>query len=370
MNDPKKVKILFEILKPFLKEDIDDDILGVLSNIDDVNTKEKVLTYLQNINKEEDKEEISQLKDEVDPKSFKTIYNKIIPYLENKGLPEDKTLALVARFAKDDEEESLIKYYEKNHSFDVNSDSSILEIPKNELNPDTVDSVYNLMRGSSGTKGVGKEEYFLVAFYNNVKKREEGDLTIDGEDYEVKGASAFVSSLARGSFKDDIKPHLEKFIENLVKESKSKGILSKEDSNLEKNLLDILNKGKTEWPSKVELMYREFVKDIKSTNKQIANKDINNIFISNLQKELDDVYKGINLSAIAKENSFFTETFKKTIAKNLIDNSKKDEKYLFVSPEGKVKVIQNNEALKAAIDNNEIKITALSDAIPRLTFVV
>lgn len=370
MNDPKKVKILFEILKPFLKEDIDDDILGVLSNIDDVNTKEKVLTYLQNINKEEDKEEISQLKDEVDPKSFKTIYNKIIPYLENKGLPEDKTLALVARFAKDDEEESLIKYYEKNHSFDVNSDSSILDVPKNELNPNTVDSVYNLMRGSSGTKGVGKEEYFLVAFYNNVKKREEGDLTIDGEDYEVKGASAFVSSLARGSFKDDIKPHLEKFIENLVKESKSKGILSKEDSNLEKNLLDILNKGKTEWPSKVELMYREFVKDIKSTNKQIANKDINNIFISNLQKELDDVYKGINLSAIAKENSFFTETFKKTIAKNLIDNSKKDEKYLFVSPEGKVKVIQNNEALKAAIDNNEIKITALSDAIPRLTFVV
>jgi membrane protease subunit (stomatin/prohibitin family) len=115
-------------------------------------------------------------------------------------------------------------------------------------------------------------------------------------------------------------------------------------------------------------MYREFVKNIKSTNKQATNKDINDIFISNLQKELDDVYNNINLDSIAKENSFFVNTFKKTIAKNLIDNLKKDEKYLFVSPSGKVKVIQNNDDLKNAIDKNEIKITALSDAIPRLTF--
>jgi hypothetical protein len=340
----------------------------MLSNIDDVNTKEKVLAYIQNVNKEEDKEEINQLKDEVSPQSFRIIYNKIIPYLENKGLPEDKILALIAKFAKEDEEESLIKYYEQNHSFDVNSNLSILDIPKKTLNSDIVDSVYNLMRGSSGTKGVGKEEYFLVAFYNNVKKKEEGDLTIDGEDYEVKGASAFVSNLSRGSFKDDIKPHLERFISNLVKEAKLKNLLNKENNNLEKILLSILDKGKTEWPSKVELMYREFVKNIKSTNKQATNKDINDIFISNLQKELDDVYNNINLDSIAKENSFFVNTFKKTIAKNLIDNLKKDEKYLFVSPSGKVKVIQNNDDLKNAIDKNEIKITALSDAIPRLTF--
>lgn len=368
MNDPKKVKILFEILKPMLKEDIDDDILGMLTNIDDAETKEKVLKYLQTVNKKEDKEELSQIKSEISPKSFKIIHDKIEPYLLNKGLPEDKILTLIAKFAKEDEEEDLIKYYQKSHKFDVNTDLSILDIPKNELNPNTVDSVYGLMRGASGTKGVGKEEYFLVAFYNNVEKRKEGDLTIDGVDYEVKGVGSFVSDLGRGSFSSDVKPYLENFIKNLVEESKSKNILNKENTVLEKTLLSILDKGKTEWPDKVELMYNEYVKVIKSTNKQASNNDINQLFISNLQKELTKLYRGIDLSNIVKENSFFINTFKKTIAKTLIDNIKKEEKYLFVSPEGKVKVIQDNEDLKNAIDNNEIKISALSDAVPRLTF--
>jgi hypothetical protein len=368
MNDPEKAKILFEILKPLLKEDLDDDILSMLTNIDNTETKEKVLKFLQTVNKKEDKEELSQIKSEISPKSFKIIHDKIEPYLLNKGLPEDKILTLIAKFAKEDEEEDLIKYYQKSHKFDVNTDLSILDIPKSELNPNTVNSIYGLMRGASGTKGVGKEEYFLVAFYNNVEKRKEGDLTIDGVDYEVKGVGSFVSDLGRGSFSSDVKSYLENFIKNLVEESKSKNILNKENTVLEKDLLSILDKGKTEWPDKVELMYNEYVKIIKSTNKQASNNDINQLFISNLQKELTKLYKGINLSAIAKENSFFINTFKKTIAKTLIDNIKKEEKYLFVSPEGKVKVIQDNEGLKNAIDKNEIKISALSDAVPRLTF--
>lgn len=368
MNDPNKVKILFEILKPILKESIDDDILNILTNIDDTETKDKVLKFLQNVNKKEDKEEISQEKKEMSPQSFKIIHNKIEPYLLNKGLPEDKILTIIAKFAKEDEEESLIKYYQKAHKFDVNTDLSILDIPKKELNPNIIDSIYGLMRGSSGTKGVGKEEYFLVAFYNNIEKRKEGDLTIDGEDYEVKGASTFVSDLTRGSFKDDVKIHLENFIKNLIEESKSKDILNKENKTLETNFISILDKGKTEWPDKIELMYKEYIKTIKTTNKQVTNSDINQLFISNLQKELSKIYNNIDLSSIARENSFFINTFKKSIAKNLIDNLKKDEKYLFVSPEGKVKVIQNNEDLKNAVDKNEIKITALSDAIPRLTF--
>jgi hypothetical protein len=156
--------ILFEILKPILKEDIDDDILSMLTNIDDTETKEKVLKFLQTVNKKEDKEELSQIKSEISPKSFKIIHDKIEPYLLNKGLPEDKILTLIAKFAKEDEEEDLIKYYQKSHKFDVNTDLSILDIPKSELNPNTVNSIYGLMRGASGTKGVGKEEYFLVAF--------------------------------------------------------------------------------------------------------------------------------------------------------------------------------------------------------------
>ena len=57
INDPTKAKILFEVLKPLLKEDIDDDILNVLTNIDDAETKDKVLKYLQSINQKEEKVE-------------------------------------------------------------------------------------------------------------------------------------------------------------------------------------------------------------------------------------------------------------------------------------------------------------------------
>ena len=46
MNDPKKVKILFEILKPILTEDIDDDILNALIDADS-DTKSQVLNFIK-----------------------------------------------------------------------------------------------------------------------------------------------------------------------------------------------------------------------------------------------------------------------------------------------------------------------------------
>ncbi len=372
LNDPKKLCILKEILK----EDVEDNILDLLFNKDEP-TKEKILKYLKDLNSNSPEEvekiekEINsaiedEIKKEVTPKSFKIIHDEIEPYLLNKGLPEDKILTIIAKFAKEDEEEDLIKYYKQNHKFDINTKLSILDIPKQDLNPETVDSVYELMRGSSGTKGVGKEEYFLVAFYNNVEKRKEGDLTIDGEDYEVKGVGAIVSNLSRGS-SDDVKPYLNIFIKNLISQSKEKKLISSENTSLEKIFLSILNKSKTLWPDRIDLMYNDYVKAIKSTNNKVSNEDINEVFISNLQNELEKIYGTINIFNTVKGNSFFVETFKKTIAKTLIDGLNKNEKYIFVSPSGTIKVIKDNEDLKKAIDSGEIKITSLSDAIPRLT---
>jgi pheromone shutdown protein TraB len=50
LNNPEKTKILFEILKPLLKEDLDDELLDALSNTDE-DTKTKVLKLLKRTNK-------------------------------------------------------------------------------------------------------------------------------------------------------------------------------------------------------------------------------------------------------------------------------------------------------------------------------
>ena len=45
-----------------------------------------------------------------------------------------------------------------------------------------------------------------------------------------------------------------------------------------------------------------------------------------------------------------------------------EDSYIFVSKKGDLKIIENKETLKNAVDNNEIKITAFSDAVPRLSY--
>jgi len=67
MNNPEKVKILKEILKPILKEDIDDDILNALSRLDPNDPKkEKILTYIIGDTKDERDQEIEKLKQQID----------------------------------------------------------------------------------------------------------------------------------------------------------------------------------------------------------------------------------------------------------------------------------------------------------------
>ena len=87
LNDPQKVKILLEIIKPALSEDIDDDILNVLTQIDDQDTKSKILKYLNSINKKEDKIEDKiedNLEEELKLKDFNEEMTEYISLLASK----------------------------------------------------------------------------------------------------------------------------------------------------------------------------------------------------------------------------------------------------------------------------------------------
>jgi hypothetical protein len=385
MNDPKKVSILKEIL---IEEGIDDDILDATLNLskEDPSSEEKkrkALAVLTSISNDEKEKEIEQIEDEVSPKDFKTIYNKIIPYLEkDKGLPDKETLALISTFVLKDEEESLINYYNKEPKFEIDDPNfSILEFPKKELNPDTVDDIYKLMGGSSGTKGVGKEEYFLVAFYKNVKKRSQGDLTIDGINYEIKGEEAILapSNFTRGTFTTNVKPFLIEFSQNLLKNLES-FLLKKELSQKEKDQMDafinirkdefniIINKPKEDegWATRVSKIYDGYKTATVSKSKKITSSDINKIFLNTLEEELKKIYSNIKLPNIIENSNISPDKLKKVIASYLVDKIKMPEPVMFISPKGTIKVFNNKEEIIDAINNNTLQISALSDTVPRL----
>jgi hypothetical protein len=351
MNDPIKLSILNEIM---IEEGIDEDIMDAVLNLPkDDPKKQQVLNYLQGAEDKKDKEEeeIKQIKDEVTPKDFKTIYNKIIPYLENKGLPQKEILALISTFVLKDEEEDLINYYKANHEFKINSDESILKVPiEGGLKKDTVEEIYKMFSGGAGGgKGVGKEEYFLVTFYNNVKKETEGDLTIGDIKYEIKGNESMVSPYPRGT-KPDTYPILDKLISNI----------------------------KSEFPQQWKIYSKE-IESIKTKSEKwvssVAN--LGNMYFSNnieeylkiLENALREVYKGITLNDILENNKINDNLLAIKIAQHSIDkyNIDSKEQFIFVSDNGEIKVIPTKEQLKKLI-NNGINIVAFSDLVPRLTY--
>jgi len=361
MNNTKKVSILKEVL---IEEGIDDDIVDAVLNLpkDDQASeekKQKALAVLTGTSSDEKDKEIEQIKDEVSPKDFKTIYNRVIPYLEkDKGLPNKETLALISTFVLKDEEEDLINYYKANHKFNINSDESILNVPiKGGLKEDTVEDIYKMFSGGAGGgKGVGKEEYFLVAFYNNVKKeKQKGDLIIDGEKYEVKGNESIVapSDYSRGK-RTSIDPILTSLINKIAVNFKD--IYTKNISGIQK----IIKPG-TKWVSSVANLGNTYFSD-----------NIDNIekYLKILEQALRKVYENITLdNNILTGKKIDDNKLAIRIAHYLIDNYKLNakEKFMFVSDNEEIKIVPTKEILKDLI-NNGINIVAFSDSVPRLTY--
>ena len=357
MNNPKKLAILNEIL---IEEGIDDDIVDAVLNLskEDPSSeekKQKALAVLTGISNDEKEKEIKQIEDKVSPKDFKTIYNRIIPDLQNKGLPQKEILALISTFVLKDEEEDLIKYYKSKPQFDINSSESILKVPvEGGLKPATVEDVYKMFSGGAGGgKGVGKEEYFLVAFYSNVKKeKQKGDLIIDGEKYEVKGNESIVapSEYSRGK-RTSIDPILTSLINKIA--DNFKDIYTKNTSGIE----EIIKPG-TKWVSSVTNLGNTYFSD--------------NIekYLKILEEALRKVYKNITLdNSILEGKKIDDNKLAIRIAHYLIDeyNLNAEEKFMFVSDNEEIKIIPTKEILKKLI-NNGINIVAFSDSVPRLTY--
>jgi hypothetical protein len=188
INDSNKVKILFEILKPLLKEDIDDDILNVLTNIDNAETKEKVLKYLQKINKKEDKVE-----DKVE--------NSLEKELKIKGFNEEMTEYISLLASKYEITDELEEYLSSNQLLSLNDlgkKGNLYNIIKSKTDfPDGFIKRIMVYTPSEGNKALGIGEIALALFFD-AKKQKVGDIQIDNKTLELKGSGARFPGVGKG----------------------------------------------------------------------------------------------------------------------------------------------------------------------------
>jgi DNA replicative helicase MCM subunit Mcm2 (Cdc46/Mcm family) len=326
LNDPNKAKILFEILKPYLKEDIDDDILNVLTNIDNVNTKEKVLKYLQKLNKKEDKVE-----DKVEDK----IEENIIQKLEAKNLT-DSLADLVVLYANKSNDLRALSNYLNNPTVtysDLLSNDNLSSLFEPIKLSDTFKNKIINLSGAVGNVTLGKGEIALIIFLKDAEKHKsskesKGDIKVENYVLEVKRGPSILASA--GYIKRATKS-------NLFSSGKPKEFV-------EKYNIDITER-------------KNWVVQITEANPE--KKEIEDI-LKELYPGLGIDINGINLS-IAEE---LNNAIGLALAKEYLN--KKD--LLFINEQNEYICVENYDTFEKAVQNKSIKFNIASDIIPRTVY--
>jgi hypothetical protein len=234
INDPKKVKILQEILE----EDVDDDILNVLTQIDDEKAKSKILNYLRKINKKEDKIEDKEK-------------NQLEAKLSAKGFNEEQTEYVSLLADKYDTADELLDYL--NSSLmglnDLGESGNLFNIIKNKtnLNDNFIKRIITYTP-SEKKKALGIGEIALALFFD-AEKQEVGDIKMGNKLIELKGSSARFPGLGKGRSGDigDLYNELSQKYPNITLKSKESSLaiyikrIIEEDPNSLNYINDKLN---------------------------------------------------------------------------------------------------------------------------------
>ena len=180
MNNPKKVKILFEIIKPMLTEDIDDDILNSLINLDP-DSKTKAFDYIQKLNKKEDTD---------DKKVIEKLHELLKERFSNDAII--KYISLVA--LRDGVLEQLTDYLKSpnkqlNFNFSNKKDNLLSILKKTNFNEEFITEMLLYTPLEKG-KSLGIGEVAIALFFKDAQKKGAGDIEVEGKLIELKGTGA------------------------------------------------------------------------------------------------------------------------------------------------------------------------------------
>jgi len=337
LNDPNKAKILFEILKPLLKEDIDDDILNVLTNIDDAETKDKVLKYLQSINQKEEK---------VEDKLEENITQK----LEAKNITDSLTDLIIHYSTKYKNLKEVSDYLNNptvTHSNLLSNNNLTTLFEPIKLSDSYKNKIINLA-GSVGNVAVGKGEIALVMFLKYAEKYKAPKKPKKSKNAETEPTEV--------QSKGDIK------VENVVLEVKrGESILAPTDYTKRATKSNLFGSGKA----------KDFVDNynidtkVKSTwVSQITSVDADEKEIKEVIKE---IYPGLSID-FNEVNMQSAEEVNTAIGLALAKEYLKDKKLLFINDQNEYACIENYNSFEQLVRKKDISFKLASDSIPRTIY--
>lgn len=318
LNNPDKVKILFEILK----EDIDDDILNTLISAD-VDTKTKILKYLKRVgdtnNNEGLEQQVAKLLQVRLGKSRNDIIEQVIFIADSKQFDLLEEL-------KSYLENPTIGYNDLIENDNLDTLFASTKFPK-----EFIDKIIAIKGSAQPSLGMG--EVALCVFLKDTYKSNKGDVVSSGNMIEIKGSGAKVMNA-------DISVGSKAEIMN--------------NSNFQKlvELYGSSMKGKT-WVDNIQSAYQGSDKTE---------------FIGIVNDLLKDLYPSANITVDDKD---FTDTlsFNKKIAAGIANDYLKDQDLLFFNPETNDYIyIKGYEDYVNKIYDNTLFAKKASDKIPRISY--
>ena len=318
LNNPKKVKILEEILE----EDIDDDILNYLVGTNN-DTKTKILKYLKRIGDTNNNEGLEQQVAKLLQARFGTSRKDIIEQVI--FIADSKQFDLLEEF-KNYLESPIVNYSEliENNNLDV------LFSPT-KFSKEFIDKIISIQ--GSAQPSLGKGEVALCVFLKDTYKSKKGDVVSDGNMIEIKGAAAKVMNkdISIGSKAEVLNnPNFKKLIE----------------------LYGPDMKGKT-WVERIQSVY------IGSKKEE---------FINIVNALLKDLYPSTNIKVEEKDFES-TSLFNKKLAAGIANNYLKYQDLLFFNPDTNDYIYINGyEDYINKIYDDTLYAANASDKVPRISY--
>lgn len=305
------------------KPDYDGEILNLLTSLSDNEAKKKVITYLNKINKAEDKDD-NQLETDISKE------------LTDKNL-SDQIIDLILLYAnKANQLQELADYIKDptvNHSDLLSNDTLETLFAPIPLTDSFKNKIIN-MAGASENVTFGKGELALVIFLRNAKKHKsskesKGDISIDSHVLEVKRGLSILAS--------------PKYINRASK-------------------MSLFNSGKPkDFVEKYNIDLTKSVPWIAQTTSVGADKNEIRDVIESLYPGLDVDFGSIDVSNTQDLN----DAIGLALAKDYLQN--KD--LLFINDKNEYICAENYNVFEKAVQEGRIKFNLASDIIPRCKLV-
>lgn len=318
LKNPKKVKILFEILE----EDIDDDILNHLVGTNN-DTKTKILKYLKRIGDANNNEGLEQQVAKLLQARFGTSRKDII-----------EQIIFIADSKQFDLLEELKSYLENpTVGYDdliANDNLDTLFAPTN-FPKEFIDKIIAIKGSAQPSLGMG--EVALCVFLKNTYKSNKGDVVSNGNLIEIKGSGAKVmnTDISVGSKAEIMNnPNFKRLVE----------------------LYGSSMKGKT-WVENIQSAYEGSDKGE---------------FIGIVNNLLKDLYPSANIKVEEKDFAN-SSAFNKKIAAGIANEYLKDQDLLFFNPSTNDYIyIKGYEDYVNKIYDDTLFAKKASDKIPRISY--